>query len=156
MKAVERNGEVCIRDVPRAKKIRSAAYATVRHLDGTSVTKEELARAYGLSHKDATQLVHLMVAEGTLEEKGRGMSSWGPTYLVVAPQPPAPARASAPESAAERARRVKMEKLFSRYGRGKCDRCGGVMPGTSQRAKSKRGHTREVCDLSMVRGIQES
>lgn len=156
MKAVERNGVVEIRDVPRAKRIRSAANATVRHLDGATTTKDELARTYGLSHRDATELVNLMLSEGTLEEAGRGTVSWGANFLVRAPQAPPARPAAPPESAAQKAHRLRMQKLFARYGRGVCDRCGGVMPGTSQRAKSKRGHTRDVCDLSMVRVIQDS
>ena len=154
MRAVEQNGEVRIRETPRAERIRMAARNAVRHLDGTTVTKTDLMRTYDMTHREATELVHFMTAEGSMLDRGRGFT-WENQYEVRVPPAPVPSFPS-PESAAQKAHRLRMEKLFSRYGRGLCARCGGVMPGTSQRAKSKRGHTRDVCDLAMVRVIQES
>jgi len=156
MRAVEKNGEVVIREAPRAARIRMAARNAVRHLAETTVTKADLMRTYEMTHREATELVHLMMSEGTMADRGRGFT-WENQYEVKAPPAPAAQGFVRPrESAAEKAHRLRMEKLFSRYGRGVCVRCGGVMPGTSQRAKSKRGHTRDVCDLAMVRVIQDS
>jgi hypothetical protein len=37
-----------------------------------------------------------------------------------------------------------------------CDRCGSVIAGKGRHRKASRGHTREKCDVAMVRIIHES
>jgi hypothetical protein len=50
----------------------------------------------------------------------------------------------------------KFEEKFRRKGRGICERCGGPMFGKGRHTKSRRGHTREICDIQLVQEIMES
>lgn len=155
MRAVEKNGEVKIRETPRAERIRIAARTTVKHLDEQLVTKTQLMKTYEMTHREVTELVHFMMDEGTLVDKGRGFT-WENQYLVVAPQATPLRPVTHMETPTEKAHRLRMERLYERYGRGVCARCNGPMPGKSQRGRVKRGHTLDICDLQMVRFIQES
>jgi hypothetical protein len=158
MKVVEKNGKVTIREPSRTEKLRSAINATIKHLDQTVVTKTELMKTYEMSYRDITELVNTMLADGTLQDKGRDLN-WEVHYLVCKPAPPVPKKAT--ETPQEAAQRRKTEALYRRYDRwyarpGTCARCGGPMPGTSRHGRTARGHTKEVCDFQLVCNIQNS
>lgn len=122
-------------------------------------TKKWLAQAYGLSTPEVWGFLKLMRERGALGAdpippkltKGWREESW---YIVGRPQPysrsvslPGPVFPGKTVSRSERRRMT---------GTHLCDRCGSVIPGTGRHRKSSRGHTREVCDLAMVKVIHET
>jgi len=159
------NGVVRIREVPKEKNVRVLADAMVKNLAGMSLTKTDVVREFKVARSVATAVIHLLDGIGALSwDLGRplpdGPLSRAPaggwferSFTVRAPPPPpSPPR----ETPAEAQHRRKMEGLYRVYGHGKCDRCGGQMPGKSQKNKHKRGHGQAICDLSLVRILMET
>jgi len=159
------NGVVRIQEVPKEKGVRVLADAMVKNLTGMSMTKTDVVREFKVTRAAATAVVHLLEGMGALSwDAGRplpdGPLSQAPvkgwcerSFTVHAPSPPPPPPQETP---AEAQHRRKMEGLYRVHGRGKCDRCGGQMPGKSQKNKHKRGHGQAVCDLSLVRILMET
>jgi hypothetical protein len=155
MRGVAENGKVRFVDVPRRAHVRVLADAILKNLDGMKLTKTEIVKNFSVARALATAAIH--------ELDGRGAVRWDPvspgakwaepSFTVWAPKPAV--RTGPAETPAEAARRRKMEDLYRKHGRGTCVRCGGPMPGKSQIGKHKRGHPQRVCDVQLVRIIQE-
>ena len=156
MRGVAENGKVRFIEVPKKTAVRLLADNVIKHLDGVSMTKTEVALNFKITRALATAAVHELESMGAIRWTQRlPAAGWAePVFTVCAPRQ---AVKTAPrETPAEAAHRRKMDGLFRRHGQGVCTRCGGPAPGKSQVNRHKRGHTDRLCDAQLVRLIQES
>ena len=124
-------------------------------------TKKALAQTYGLTTPEVWGFIKLMRTRSVLGidptppklTKGWREESW---YIVDRPRPWAlppprgPGQGPFPGKTQSDSERRRMS------GTHLCDRCGSIIPGTGRHRKSSRGHTRDVCDLAMVKVIHDS
>jgi len=126
-------------------------------------TKKWLAQTYGLTTPEVWGFIKLMRTRRVLGvdpsppklTKGWREESW---YLVNRPQPwglvpVAPVQGQMPRFPSK-TQSLRERRMMA--GTHLCDRCGSMIPGTGRHRKSSRGHTRDVCDLAMVKVIHES
>lgn len=129
--------------------------------DEKHFTKKWLAVTYGLETREVWAFLKLMISREVLAEDPPVVTKIGqrgvyhePSYHIVNPPTPNPPfsggsrQKQVPYAGHQMARRLRGHHL--------CDRCGAVIPGTGRHRKSSRGHTRDKCDLEMVRVIHES
>jgi hypothetical protein len=121
-------------------------------------TKKHLAVTYGLETREVWGFLKLMLSRSVLAEdpavvtkKGqRGVYSEPSFHIIDRPLPKpsfGPASKQVPYAGHAVARRLRGSHL--------CDRCGSIIAGKGRHRKSTRGHTRDLCDLAMVRVIHE-
>jgi hypothetical protein len=127
-------------------------------------TKTTLARDYGLTRPEVWAFVKLMDAREVLATDppvnrkigNRTVFSETSWHIVDRPVPGqqrAPYYGSAPVFPGKTPSRSDRRRLAMRGC--VCDRCGSVIPGKGRHRKSTRGHTRDKCDLAMVKVIHE-
>ncbi len=124
-------------------------------------TKKSLAAMHGLETREVWGFLKLMeerkvlAKDNPILKRGYSEQTW---HIVARPVPkitfnhtfqPSPWLTPVPRGG---------RRLVRKLTRGNhlCDRCGSVIPGKGRHAKSLRGHTRDVCDLSMVKVIHET
>jgi hypothetical protein len=127
--------------------------------DEKHFTKKYLAITYGLETREVWAFLKLMISREVLAQDPPVVTTVGqrpvhhePRFHIVDRPTPTPfsggSQKQVPYSGHVVARRMRGHHL--------CDRCGAIIPGTGRHRKSSRGHTREKCDLEMVRVIHES
>ncbi len=122
-------------------------------------TKKTLVKMYGLSSPDVWNFIKEMERRSVLakdvpiQTRGYSEERW---YIIDRPPVVGPVSATkqptwmmaTPRGGRRLLRRLQYTSV--------CDRCGSHIPGKGRHAKSSRGHTTEICDLAMVKVIQES
>jgi hypothetical protein len=135
----------------------------------THFTKNWLMRTYGLRTTEVWSFIRLMEARQVLAKDNpvtkvigqRTVFSEASWHIVNRPAPGAQTRPIPPWAsygALPGFPGKTMSKGMRRRlaGQHLCDRCGSVIAGKGRHRKSSRGHTREICDLAMVKVIHES
>ena len=134
----------------------------------THFTKNWLARTYGLRTTEVWTFIRLMEARSVLAKDNPVTKVVGqrtvfsePSWHIIdrsttaKPMPvwARPGYGALPGFPGKTQSKSERRRLAGRH---ECDRCGSTIPGKGRHRKSSRGHTRELCDLAMVRVIHES
>lgn len=152
-----RNGEVVIDSAREPLLILFKRMKTILRQDEkiqeSGFTKSYLQRTFQLTAREATDFINSLEKEkclGTRDKIENGKGWYEKAYVIVNP-PQAPSSYRPPN----KGERFGWKKKSRMSGSQLCGRCGAIIQGRGRHNKKEIGHTREVCDLSMVRVIQD-
>lgn len=162
MKAVTKNGEITFTK-EKARRLEDVAEIVLKAIRGKiRFTKSYVMILFGLNHAEATAILNLLLkAENIFPSEKREHAS-GVKTPWSEPEYDCPEdghmRSTAHGSSSYNNKYWKNSSLPRKLqDRGYvCSVCGTKILGWGKHGKSKRGHTREECDLALVKNIYES